>query len=107
MRLLEIKPVCRIGILRRFKRHIPAVVLASAVVLTCCDPALAQADASNLKNDVAIIKAEQQRILSSLDEIKQLLAANAATRPGPQPPAPPSALATRDEAFRGNSSATV
>jgi len=51
--------------------------------------------------------AEQQRqILSSLNDIKQLLAANGA-RPAPQPPAPPSALAIQNEAFRGDSGAAV
>jgi protein-disulfide isomerase len=52
--------------------------------------------------------AEQQRqILSSLNDIKQLLAANAGARPAPQPPAPPSALTTQRETFRGASGASV
>ncbi len=48
---------------------------------------------------------QQRQILSTLDEIKQLLAA--VVRPVSQPPQPPSALSTQDEAFRGASSAAV
>jgi protein-disulfide isomerase len=69
-------------------------------------------DKAQVRNDLAAndqIKAiadQQKQILSTLTEIKELLAANA-PRPTPQPPAPPSALATQDEAFRGDSGAMV
>jgi protein-disulfide isomerase len=62
---------------------------------------------SSLKTDIAGLKTEQQQILNQIGEIKRLLAANAASRLGPQPLAPPSALATLDESFRGDSGATV
>lgn len=64
-------------------------------------------DLSILQRDVKTLQAQQQQIISQLNDIKQLLAANAGARPAPQPPAPPSALATQDEAFRGESGATV
>jgi protein-disulfide isomerase len=53
------------------------------------------------------LQAQQQQIISQLNDIKQLLAANAGVRPAPQPPAPPSALATQDESFRGENGASV
>jgi len=53
------------------------------------------------------LQTQQQQIISQLNDIKQLLAANAAVRPGAQPPSPPSALATGGEPFRGQSGATV
>ncbi len=64
--------------------------------------------ADNLQtSEESQIKNLAEQILSSLNEIKQLLAANAAVRPSPQPPAPPSALATQHEIFRGESGASV
>src|SRR6266581_5372793 len=56
-------------------------------------------------SEVKTIVEQQRQILSTLDEIKQLLAA--VVRPVSQPPQPPSALSTQDEAFRGASSAAV
>jgi protein-disulfide isomerase len=61
----------------------------------------------NLQTNEEQIKTLGEQILSSLNEIKQLLAANAAVRPAPQPPVPPSALAMQKEAFRGDSGASV
>jgi len=53
------------------------------------------------------LQAQQQQIISELNDIKQLLAANAGVRPAPQPPAPPSKLSTQEQSFRGESGATV
>ena len=64
-------------------------------------------DISDLKKDVATLGEAQQQIIRQLAELKQFLAANAAVRSAPQPPAPPSALATQDESFRGQSGASV
>jgi protein-disulfide isomerase len=50
------------------------------------------------------LQAQQQQIISQLNDIRQLLAA--VMRP-PQPSEPPSALATKDELFRGASDASV
>jgi protein-disulfide isomerase len=61
----------------------------------------------DLSTLVQKIESQQAQILSALSEIKQMLTANAAVRPGPQPPAPPSALATNGESARGDNSATV
>ena len=66
-----------------------------------------QDDISNLKGEVEVLKSQQERIVSELNDLKRLLAANPAMRTGPQPPAPPSVLATQKEPFRGDSSATV
>ncbi len=59
------------------------------------------------EDQIKTLADQQRQILSTLNDIKQLLAANAAVRSAPQPPAPPSAMATRDESFRGDSGATV
>ncbi len=76
-----------------------------------CSPIHAQEtkpeDLSILRKDVKTLQDQQQQIISQLNDIKQLLAANAAARPAPQPPAPPSALATKDESFRGENGASV
>lgn len=64
-----------------------------------------KAHPSSGTNDQLNTIAEQ--ILSTLNEIKQLLATNAAARPAPQPPTPPSALSTKDEPFRGETGASV
>jgi protein-disulfide isomerase len=64
-------------------------------------------DVSSLRKEVQNVESQQQQMLGTLNEIKQLLAANAALRPGPQPPAPPSALETQHEPFRGEADATV
>src|SRR5438445_5531866 len=66
-----------------------------------------QNDLSSLRASLRTLQLQEQQILSSLNEIKQLLAANAAGRPVPQLPTPPSALATQDEPFRGDNGATV
>jgi protein-disulfide isomerase len=60
-----------------------------------------------LRNDIAALKQDVAAIGAQLDQLKQLLEANAAGRLGPQPPAPPSSLVIHDEAFRGDSRATV
>lgn len=78
-------------------------------VLTLC---AAKVNAQGRPGDKLQTNEEQirtigEQILSSLNEIKQLLAASARPAPGPQPPGPPSALATHGEAFRGEGSATV
>jgi protein-disulfide isomerase len=64
-------------------------------------------DLSILQKDVKTLQAQQQQIIGQLNEIKQLLAASAAGRPAPQPPAPPSALTMQKEAYRGDSGAAV
>ncbi len=65
----------------------------------------ANVSAQTTDEQMKTIAEQQRQILSSLNDIKQLLAAN--VRPAPQPPAPPSALPIRDEAFRGNNAAPV
>ena len=68
-----------------------------------------QGDLSALRIDVRALQAEQQQIITRLDELKQLLQANG--RPVnsavlPSPP-PPSALDIHGENFRGDSGARV
>jgi protein-disulfide isomerase len=65
----------------------------------------ANVSAQTTDEQMKTITEQQKQILSSLNDIKQLLAA--AMRPAPQPPEPPSALATKDESFRGASDASV
>ena len=60
-----------------------------------------QSDLSALRTDIRALQAEQQQIISRLDELKQLLQPN-----GP-PPAPVTSLGVRGEAFRGDSGARV
>src|ERR1700680_1891066 len=59
-----------------------------------------QGDLSLLRTDVRALQAEQQQIISRLDELKQLLQANG------QPP-PLSSVNVRGEMFRGDSGARV
>jgi protein-disulfide isomerase len=59
------------------------------------------------EDQVRRIAEQQRQIISTLNDIKQLLAANANPRPAPQPPIPPSALATQKEASRGDAAAAV
>ena len=61
---------------------------------------------SALQDDLKILREENQQILSSLNDIKQLLVASVA-RPAPQPPTPPSELSAREHDFRGSSNAPV
>ncbi len=68
-----------------------------------------QEDLSALRTDVTAIQAEQQQIITRLDELKQLLQINSrqptpAAMPGPQPP---STLDIRGEQFEGGSTAGV
>src|SRR5690242_514952 len=63
-------------------------------------------DIAKLKSDLKELGGQQQQILSTLNELKQLLVANTA-RPIPQPPAPPSALTIQNQSFRGKSGASV
>jgi protein-disulfide isomerase len=58
-------------------------------------------------DEMKAIVEQQKQILSTLNDIKQLLAANGGARRAPQPPAPPSMLGTQGESFRGDTSATV
>lgn len=60
-----------------------------------------------LKQEMESLQTQQEQIISQLNDLKQLLATNAATRSGPQPPAPPSTLATQNESFQGDSDAAV
>jgi protein-disulfide isomerase len=83
------------------------VFCASAQAQRPNDKQTSEKQISELAKDVKTLADQQQQILSTLNDIKQLLAANAAVRPGPQPPSPPPALATQDESFRGESGATV
>jgi protein-disulfide isomerase len=59
-----------------------------------------QGDLSALRTDVRALQAEQQQIISRLDELKQIL------QGGGQPP-PVSSLSVRGEKFRGDSGARV
>jgi protein-disulfide isomerase len=77
-----------------------------ALVLTASNRVSAQ-DESALKGDIAVIKNQQQQIIGELNELKRLITANVGVRPGPQPPAPPSELATPDQSFQGDSGAAV
>jgi protein-disulfide isomerase len=68
-----------------------------------------QGDVSALRTDVRALQAEQQQIITRLDELKQLLQANghpanSAVLPSPQPP---STLDIHGENFRGDSGARV
>src|SRR6267378_1767641 len=60
-----------------------------------------QGDLSALRTDVRALQAEQQQIITRLDELKQLLQANA------QPAPRISSLSVRGETFRGDSGAHV
>ena len=59
-----------------------------------------QSEFSALRTDVRTLQAEQQQIISRLDELKQLLQANS------HPP-PVSSVSVRGETFRGDSGAHV
>src|ERR1700687_1947827 len=59
-----------------------------------------QGDLAALRTDVRALQAEQQQIISRLDELKQILQANN------QPP-PVSSFSVRGETFRGDSAARV
>jgi protein-disulfide isomerase len=81
-------------------------LMAFLVLFLCGRRVTAQAPTEHTINDqIKALAEQQQQILSSLNDIKQFLAANAAVRP--QPPMPPATFSTQDEAFRGDSSATV
>jgi protein-disulfide isomerase len=60
-----------------------------------------QSDLSALRTDIRALQAEQQQIITRLDELKQLL------QPNSQPPAPVTSASVRGEAFRGDSGARV
>lgn len=64
-----------------------------------------KAEPSDLQGQIKALSDQQQQILSTLNDIRQLLAANAAVRTA-QPPAPP-VPGIHDEAFRGERNATV
>jgi protein-disulfide isomerase len=66
-----------------------------------------RAQTDDPQNNLKTIADQQRQILSTLNDIKQLLASAIRPAPGPQPPEPPSALATQDESFRGASDARV
>lgn len=67
----------------------------------------AEADIAEMRGELKALGAQQRQIIDELSDLKRLLATNAAVRPAPQPPTPPSAVSTQDEAFRGDSGATV
>lgn len=76
--------------------------LALFFLFLCAVNASAQAGPDKVQTS----EDQLSQILSTLNDIKQLLAS--AVRPTPQPPAaPPSALATNGESARGDSGATV
>ena len=82
--------------------------LMSVLLLVCAANMNAQSPASDKSQTRdEQIKALAEQILSSLNDIKQLLATNPALRPTPQPLAPPSALTIQHESFRGGSAAAV
>jgi protein-disulfide isomerase len=60
-----------------------------------------QGELSALRTDIRALQAEQQEIITRLDELKQLL------RPNGQSSAPVSSVSVRGEAFRGDSRARV
>ena len=60
-----------------------------------------QGDIAALRTDVRALQAEQQQIISRLDELKQILQANR------QPPPQISSVSVRGETFRGDSGARV
>src|SRR5579863_10011206 len=62
-----------------------------------------QGELAALRTDVRALQAEQQQIISRLDELKQLLQPNGQ----PARPQPPSTLDIRGENFRGDSGARV
>jgi protein-disulfide isomerase len=62
-----------------------------------------QGELSALRTDIRALQAEQQQIITRLDELKQLLQANGQ----PIRPQPPSTLDIHGEIFRGNASAHV
>jgi protein-disulfide isomerase len=62
-------------------------------------------DISELRGQVTALAKQQQEILDRLNELKQLITASV-SRPGPQLPAP-SAIASKNENFRGASNATI
>jgi protein-disulfide isomerase len=67
-----------------------------------------QDDLTALKEAAKNIGEQQRQIISSLNEIKQLLANKLdVLHPAAQPPGPPSALAIHDQSFRGKSDASV
>src|SRR5712692_3845842 len=61
-----------------------------------------QGDLSALRTDVRALQAEQQQIITRLEELKQLLQAN-----GQPPPPQISSVSVRGEMFRGDSGARV
>lgn len=60
-----------------------------------------QGELSALRTDIRALQAEQQQIITRLDELKQIL------QPSGQPPAPVSSVSVRGEPFRGDSGARV
>jgi protein-disulfide isomerase len=67
-------------------------------------PASVQArELANLKDDVQLLKTQQQQILDSLDELKKLLKANN----GPPPIKVPETMSVAGEPFRGESGASL
>jgi protein-disulfide isomerase len=60
-----------------------------------------QGELSALRTDIRALQAEQQQIITRLDELKQLL------QPSSQPPAPVTSVNVRGETFRGDSGARV
>lgn len=60
-----------------------------------------QGELSALRTDIRALQAEQQQIITRLDELRQLL------QPNGQPPPPVASVSVRGEAFRGDSGARV
>ncbi len=60
-----------------------------------------QGELSAVRTDIRALQAEQQQIITRLDELKQLL------QPNSQPPAPVTSVSVRGEMFRGDSAARV
>jgi protein-disulfide isomerase len=60
-----------------------------------------QGELSALRTDIRALQAEQQQIITRLDELKQLL------QPNGQSPAPVSSVSVRGETFRGDNNARV
>jgi protein-disulfide isomerase len=96
----------------------PPAIISGVLVLFVFNTALGQEthhtekllhpeDDESIMSAIDSLKAEQQEIIVQLNELKNLLRLGLAGRSGPEPPAPPSALTTDGEFFRGDSTATV
>ena len=108
------KSIATCGMADRAPRTLFVRILAGwLMVSACCAPAGAAQSTSaagaggddlhQLREEVQQLKAQQQQILDSLDELKKLVKGNA----GPPSPKAPDKVSVAGEAFRGENAATV